>query len=188
MILQSLCGEPLYLPVIWQRSLTCRATLLKSHFDIGVLQKICIIFLEHLFLITHLVGCFWIDQHVFLHSIVLIHKLNFFLYFLSQKHQCWWTSFSLFSILQMSLIYTGKFISLKLSLFAKSLSAFVILAGWWFAGFKYLIKDHLKHSLSSAFLILTNPFLVWCNYFDNLMELFPAKGLYFEIWINNPFS
>ena len=53
--------------------------------------------------------------------------------------------------------------SLKSSFLAKSLSAFVILAGWWFAGFKYLTVLHLKHSLSSIFLILINPFLRWSN-------------------------
>ena len=56
-----------------------------------------------------------------------------------------------FSILSMSLILTGNFMSLKSSLFAKSLSAFVILLGLWSAGFKCLIKHHLKHSLSTVF-------------------------------------
>ena len=35
------------------------ATLLKSHFGTGVLQYICWIFSEHLFLRTPLEGCFW---------------------------------------------------------------------------------------------------------------------------------
>ena len=54
-----------------------------------------------------------------------------------------------FSILRMSLVLTGKIMSLKSSLFAKFLSAFVIFLGLWSAGaeFKYLTKQHLKHSL-----------------------------------------
>ena len=46
----------------------------------------------------------------------------------------------------MSLILTGIFISLKSNSLAKSVSAFVILAGCYTAGCKYLTK-HLKHSL-----------------------------------------
>ena len=41
--------------------------------------------------------------------------------------------------------------SLKSSLFAKSLSTFLILLGLWSAGFKYLTKNNLKHPLSSVF-------------------------------------
>ena len=37
----------------------CRATLLKSHFGMGVLLQICCIFSKHLFLGTPLGGCFW---------------------------------------------------------------------------------------------------------------------------------
>ena len=37
----------------------CKATLLKSHFGMGILLKICCIFSEHLFLRTPLDGCFW---------------------------------------------------------------------------------------------------------------------------------
>ena len=40
---------------------------------------------------------------------------------------------------------------LKSSVFAKSLSDFVILLGLWSAGFKNLTKHHLNHSLSSVF-------------------------------------
>ena len=39
--------------------LLCFATLLKSHFGMGVLLYICCIFSEHLFLRTPLDGCFW---------------------------------------------------------------------------------------------------------------------------------
>ena len=49
------------------------------------------------------------------------------------------------------LIFTGNFMPLKSSLFAKSLSAFVILLGLWSAVFMRLTKHHLKHSLSSLF-------------------------------------
>ena len=53
----------------------------------------------------------------------------------------------LFSILCMSLILAGHFMSLKSNVLAKFLSTFVILAGLRSVGFKYLKKDHLKHSL-----------------------------------------
>ena len=36
----------------------CKATLLKSHFGMGILLQICCIFSEHLFLRTTLGGCF----------------------------------------------------------------------------------------------------------------------------------
>ena len=52
----------------------------------------------------------------------------------------------LFSFVQISPIWVQS------SLFAKSLSAFVIFLGVWCTGFMYLIKHHLKHSLSSLFL------------------------------------
>ena len=56
-----------------------------------------------------------------------------------------------FSIFSMPLGFTGIFMSLKPSLFAKSSSAFAILLGLCSAGFKYLTKHHLKHSLSPVF-------------------------------------
>ena len=40
-----------------------KATLLKSHFGMGVLLSICCIISEHLFLKTPLEGCFWSCQH-----------------------------------------------------------------------------------------------------------------------------
>ena len=52
-----------------------------------------------------------------------------------------------FSVLWMSLIVAEKFMSLKSSYFAKSVSIFLVLAGWWFAGCKYLTKHQLKHLL-----------------------------------------
>ena len=51
-----------------------------------------------------------------------------------------------FSTLYISL--TGNFMPLKSTFLAKSLPAFVILAGLRSAGFKYLTKHHLNHSLS----------------------------------------
>ena len=87
------------------------------------------------------------------------------------------------SILWMSLILTGNSISLKSSYLSKSLSAFVILAAWWFAGCKYLPKHHLKHLLPSIFWILIKPFFGWFNSFGILVQLLPAKGLHFEILI-----
>ena len=68
----------------------------------------------------------------------------------------------------MSLIYAGNFMTLKSSLFVKSLSAFVILAGLRSAECKYQIKHHLKHSLPSIFWISIKPFLGWFNSFGNL--------------------
>ena len=83
----------------------------------------------------------------------------------------------------MSLTLTRKFMSLKQSFLARSLSIFIIPAGWWSAGFNYLTKNHLKDSLSLVLWILIKPFLGWSNSFSNLIELLPAKGLYFEIRI-----
>ena len=65
------------------------------------------------------------------------------------------------------LIFTWTFMFLKLSFLAKPSSAFVIPGGWWFTGFNYLAILHLKHSLSSIFWIIINPFLGWSNSFDN---------------------
>ena len=75
----------------------------------------------------------------------------------------------LFSMFWMSLIFIGHFMSLKSSLFAKYLSAFVSLAGLWSAGCKYQSKYHLKQSLSSLFWILTKPFLGFSNSFGSLI-------------------
>ena len=41
-----------------------KATLLKSHFGIGVLQQICCIFSKHLFSRTPLNGCFCLQENV----------------------------------------------------------------------------------------------------------------------------
>ena len=73
----------------------------------------------------------------------------------------------LFSILSMSLILTGNFMSLISSLFAKSLSACVNLLGLRSSGFMYLTKHHLKHSLSSVFCTLIKPFFGWSNSLGN---------------------
>ena len=51
----------------------------------------------------------------------------------------------------------------------KSLSIFVVLDELRSIGCKYLNKHHLKHSLSSIFLILIKPFLDWSNSFGSLM-------------------
>ena len=40
-------------------NITCLATLLKSHFGMGVLLYICCVYSEHLFLRTPLDSCFW---------------------------------------------------------------------------------------------------------------------------------
>ena len=62
----------------------------------------------------------------------------------------------------MFLILTGHFMPLKSNFLAKSLSAF---AGLRSAGFKYLIKFHLKHSLSSIFRIVYLKPLKACSRF-----------------------
>ena len=87
-----------------------------------------------------------------------------------------------FSNLLMSLILTGN-LSVESNFLAKSMSTIVILDGWWFSGFRYQIKHHSKHSLSSIFWILINPFFGWSNSSPNFIKLLPAKGLYFEIQI-----
>ena len=42
----------------------CKATLLKSHFGMGVLLQMCCIFSEHLFLRIPLDGCFWTVKEI----------------------------------------------------------------------------------------------------------------------------
>ena len=80
--------------------------------------------------------------------------------------------------------FDWKFYFFKIKFFSKIFVRFyVILADRWFAGLKYLTKHHLKHSLWSIFLILINPFLGKFNSCGNFIQLFPAKGLYFEIII-----
>ena len=74
-----------------------------------------------------------------------------------------------FSILRISLTLSGNFMPLESNFLAKSQSNFMILLGLWYAGRKYLTKHQLKHSLSSIFLILINPFLGWSDFFDNFM-------------------
>ena len=93
-----------------------------------------------------------IHEHVFLHNIFLIHKLDIFS--LSSQPKTLMLMKLLFTMLWMSLIFTGHFMHLKPSFLENSLSAFVILLELWSAGFKYLIKVHLQHSLSSIFWIL----------------------------------
>ena len=75
------------------------------------------------------------------------------------------------SILWMSLVCSlySRFYGFDINLFAKSLSHFVILLKFWSAGFKCLIKHHLKHSLSSLFWILMKPFCGCSFSFGNLM-------------------
>ena len=74
-----------------------------------------------------------------------------------------------YSILYMSLIFTGTFISLKSSFLVNSLTDFVNFVALQSAGFKCLTILHLNHSLSSIFSILINPFLGWFNSFGNLI-------------------
>ena len=64
-----------------------------------------------------------------------------------------------FSVLCISLTLTRNFMFLKSCFLDKSLSPFVILARLRSAGFNYLIKRHLKHSLTSIFWILISLFL-----------------------------
>ena len=78
-----------------------------------------------------------------------------------------------FLSLWISLILTGDFMYLKSRFLRKSLSPFPVLAGSWSAGYKYLTKHHLKHSLSLIFWISMKPFLdglillvIWYNYYQ----------------------
>ena len=129
------------------------------HESIEIIDKNIVFFVFFLFFLLIL------SQHIFLHNIVLIHKLNIFPYF---HNQCRWIFF--FLILRMSLVFTGNFMSLKSSLFAKGWSVFVILLGLWSPGFKYLAKHYLKRSLPSVvFWALINLFHGWSNFFGNLI-------------------
>ena len=59
-----------YKKVLWKYAANLResthgeATLLKSHFGMGVFLSICCIFSKHLFLRTHLEGCFCISSNI----------------------------------------------------------------------------------------------------------------------------
>ena len=86
-------------------------------------------------------------------------------------------------IFWMSLAINGNFMSSTSNLFAKSLSALVIIAGLQSTGCKYLAKLYLKYPLLSIFLMIIKPFLEWSNSFANLIQLLPAKRSYFEILI-----
>ena len=52
--------------------LICFATLLKSHCGTGVLQYICCIFSEHVFLRTSLEGFFWLDKQKDSHEVTCL--------------------------------------------------------------------------------------------------------------------
>ena len=78
-----------------------------------------------------------------------------------------------FLSLWISLILTGDSMYLKSRFLRKSLSPFPILARLWSAGYKYLTKHHLKHSLSLIYWISIKPFLdglillvIWYNYYQ----------------------
>ena len=56
---RKMCSENMHVAnfVCWRTPMP-KCNLLDSHFDMGVLLEICCIFSEHLFLMTHLDGCF----------------------------------------------------------------------------------------------------------------------------------
>ena len=55
-------------------------TLLKSHFDMGVLLQVCCTFSEHFFLITPLEGCFCIlVMEAYSYLVVLIYNLRYYI-------------------------------------------------------------------------------------------------------------
>ena len=112
-----------------------------------------------------------LDQYVFLHSNFWWINWMFFPIFITKNTNA--NVILFFLILWMPLTFTGNLMSLKSSFLPKSLSAFT-----WFTGFKYLTILYLKHSLSSIFWILNNPFLGWFNSFSNLMLL--AKDYIFK--------
>ena len=89
----------------------------------------------------------------------------------------------LFSILLMALVFTEHFLSLKSSLFAKSLPSILIFSGSQYSRFKYLTKHRLNHSLSLVFWLFVKSFLRKSKSFGNLIWFLPAKGLYFEVLI-----
>lgn len=60
--------------------------------------------------------------------------------------------------LWISLILTGILMDSKPNSSSNKLPLFLILAGWWSAGSKYLTKHHVKHSLLSKFSILIKHF------------------------------
>ena len=62
----------------------------------------------------------------------------------------------------MSRIVTENSISLKSNSSPNNLSIFLVFAGWWSVGDKYLTKHHLKDSLLK-FWISIKPFLGWFN-------------------------
>ena len=66
--------------------------------------------------------------------------------------------------------FDWKLYVFKIKIFAKSFSAFVIFLGLWPAKCKYLMKHHLKHSLSWIYWILIKLFVdglilsaIWYN-------------------------
>ena len=97
----------------------------------------------------------------------------------------------LFSILLKPFLGTGKSIPSKLRSLTKFLSAFIILSGCIFGGFKCLLWHQTKHLLS-LFLILIKPFIGFLILFGNLMYEPPDNGLKTEIltfsiyWFNWP--
>ena len=50
------------------------ATLLKSHFGMGVVLYICWIFSEHFFIRTPLEGCFWIQVYFDIKQMSLLNE------------------------------------------------------------------------------------------------------------------
>ena len=64
-----------------------------------------------------------------------------------------------FLIFCISLTLTGNFMTLKLNFSVKSLSAYVILGGWWSAGCRYLTQFHLKHLIIISVLNINQSFV-----------------------------
>ena len=118
-----------------------------------------------------------INPYVYLHSIFLIYRLDIFpcflffrvLYF--QFCECLW--------------FLMQIMSLKSSLFIKSLSAFLILAEWCSAEYT---KHHLRHSLP----ILIKPFLGWFSlviwYSCYQLRDYILKEQYYDLWLNQQSS
>ena len=75
----------MYSPKEWYFDII-KATLLKSHFDMGILMQICCILSEHFFLGAPLGGCFWTSELKKFHlcsgcQIMKLTKTNFVAYF-----------------------------------------------------------------------------------------------------------
>ena len=112
-----------------------------------------------------------INKHVF--ASICLHIKWIFLSFFITKTLMPIEIFFFFSILRISLILTGIYMSSKSNSFQSNLSIFLILAWWRSVRSKYLTKHYLKDSLSLILWISIKPvlngliiLLIWYNCFQ----------------------